>query len=181
MLINLWCAATLPRLKTTELNRQILFFLEIFSETHLKNVVNVLEDNLSDNREDNFADQELEDDPNARDQLKQAESKIQDWIKDLTLPEKSSKIRKTLTLSEKSGIPINSAFKVSGERNLIPGNKFDRKSYYADDNDVNGVNDGVEAHDVDGDPETDYIVIQDGDLSDDDDYVDLNGPNENDN
>ena len=152
----------------------------------MKDVADVPEDDLSDNTEDKFADQdvELEDDPNAGDQLKQDDSNIQDWIKDLTLPEKSGKVRKTLMLPEKSGKPLNSANKLSGETNVIPGNKFDRKSYLddgGDDADNGDGDDGIEADDIDGGPETDYIVIKDGDLPDDDDYVDLNGPNENEN
>ena len=145
----------------------------------MKDVGDVPEDDLSDNAEDKFADQdeEMEDDPNAGDQLKQAESNIQDWIKDLTLPEKSGKVRKTLMLPEKSGKPSNSANKLSGETKILPGNKFNRKSYLDDDDG----DDGVEPDDGDGGLETDYIVIKNGDLPDDDDYVDLNGPNENEN
>ena len=82
-------------------------------------------------------------------------------------------------LPEKSGKSLNSANKLSGEANVIPGNKFDRKLNLYDSND--GGDDGVEPDDGDEGAETDYIVIKNGDLPDDDDYVDLNGPNENEN
>jgi len=132
----------------------------------LEDVADVQVHDLEDNNENKFPDQdeELENDPNAGDQLKGAESNIQDWSKDLTLPEKSDKVRKTLTLPEKSAKSGNSVNKLSGEINLIPGNKFDRKPY-RDDGD-----DDVEADDGDG--EDDREGADDGDKEVDGDRAD---------
>ena len=126
--------------------------------------------------------------------LRKVESDFQDWIKDLTLPENLSKANSKKILSLKSNkLKIDPSLKkVSGEKveekrdrklrglSVQKQDEYDRKlmelSVERNAQKLKDVSGQEEEEDV----ERDYVVINDGEFPDDDDYVDLNGPNEND-
>ena len=108
---------------------------------------NVAQDSDLDHEEDGLLD-------NIGQRLQEAELDFKDWLKDLTLPQILPR-------------PNND------DNAKILSNKFDRKLKYFSFERQNSKSDENGNSDVIG---SNYVVIQDGDFYDADDYVDLNGP-----